>query len=61
LLIIRSFRDTDLQKAIADYDAGKLSVEDFRKAQDKAVEDSVKRLEETGEPAVTDGEQRASS
>ena len=59
--MLRSFHDTDLQKAIANYDAGKLSVEDFRKAQDKAAEDSLKWLEEAGEPAVTDEEQQASS
>lgn len=57
----RLFRDADLQEAIANYDAGKISVEEFRKAQDKAAEDSVKRFEAAGQPVVTDGEQRASS
>lgn len=51
----------DLQKAYADYDAGKISAAEFKKAQDKAAEDSVKRFEAAGQPVVTDGEQRASS
>ncbi|KIM91533.1 hypothetical protein PILCRDRAFT_132352 [Piloderma croceum F 1598] len=54
-------RPTYLQEATAKYDAGKLSVEEFRKTQDKAAEDSVKRLEATGQAIVTDGEQRVSS
>lgn len=51
----------DLQKAIADYDAHKITADEFRKAQDKAAEDSVKRFEAAGQGAVTDGEQRVSS
>jgi methionine synthase II (cobalamin-independent) len=51
----------DLQEAIANYDLGKLSPEEFGKAQDKAAEDSVKRFEASGQTVVTDGEQRASS
>jgi hypothetical protein len=31
------------------------------KAQDKAAEDSIKRMEATGQELVTDGKQRASS
>ncbi|KAI9863906.1 MAG: hypothetical protein M1813_003558 [Trichoglossum hirsutum] len=54
-------RPTYLQQAFADYDAGKISRADLIKAQDKAAEDSIKRMEEAGEPLVTDGEQRASS
>lgn len=50
-----------LQDAFADYDAGKISLSDLQRAQDKAAEDSVKRMEETGSDLVTDGEQRASS
>jgi methionine synthase II (cobalamin-independent) len=52
---------TVLQKAYADYDAGTISKEEFVKAQDKAVEDSLTRMAETGEILITDGEQRASS
>ncbi|KAH0533837.1 hypothetical protein FGG08_007538 [Glutinoglossum americanum] len=47
--------------AFSDYDAGKISRADLTKEQDKAAEDSIKRMEEAGEPLVTDGEQRASS
>lgn len=54
-------RPMALQQAFADYDAGKISKDDLVKEQDKAAEDSVKRMEETGETLVTDGEQRISS
>lgn len=52
---------SDLQQAFADYDSGKISREELVKAQDKSAEDSIKRMEETGQELVTDGEQRASS
>ena len=51
----------DLQKAYADYDAGTISHDELIAAQDKAVEDSVRKMAETGEALLTDGEQRASS
>jgi methionine synthase II (cobalamin-independent) len=54
-------RPTFLQEAFAHYDAGRISQADLIKAQDKAVEDSLKNLALTGEPLITDGEQRASS
>jgi methionine synthase II (cobalamin-independent) len=54
-------RPMTLQQAYADYDEGKISFEDLQAAQDAAAEDSIKRLEATGEPIVTDGEQRESS
>ena len=54
-------RPMSLQQAYADYDEGKISLEDLQAAQDAAAEDSIKRLEQTGEPVVTDGEQRESS
>ncbi|KAI0321927.1 hypothetical protein OF83DRAFT_1097195 [Amylostereum chailletii] len=50
-----------LQEAIAAYDAGKITRDDLRKEQDKAAQDSVQKMEATGETFVTDGEQRASS
>jgi methionine synthase II (cobalamin-independent) len=50
-----------LQEAYADYDEGKIGFEDLQAQQDEAAEDSIRRLEETGEPIVTDGEQRESS
>src|SRR5919112_1386170 len=50
-----------LQEAYADYDDGKISYEELVAAQDSAAEDSIRRLQDTGEPIVTDGEQRESS
>jgi methionine synthase II (cobalamin-independent) len=50
-----------LQQAYADYDDGKIAYADLVAAQDAAAEDSIRRLEATGEPIVTDGEQRESS
>ncbi|KAJ9636390.1 hypothetical protein H2199_008065 [Coniosporium tulheliwenetii] len=54
-------RPTYLQQAFADYDASKISHSDLIAAQDRAVEDSLKRMRQTGETYITDGEQRASS
>jgi methionine synthase II (cobalamin-independent) len=54
-------RPMKLQEAYADYDEGKIPFEQLQASQDAAAEDSIKRLEATGEPYVTDGEQRESS
>ena len=54
-------RPASLQAAIADFDAGKIGAEDLAKEQDAACLDSILRMEATGSPMVTDGEQRASS
>lgn len=54
-------RPMKLQQAFADYDEGKISREQLQAEQDAAAGDSIRRLEETGEPIVTDGEQRESS
>ena len=54
-------RPMKLQEAYADYDEGKITFEQLQAVQDEAAEDSIKRLEATGEPIVTDGEQRESS
>ena len=54
-------RPMKLQEAYADYDEGKITWEQLQAEQDDAAEDSIKRLEATGEPTVTDGEQRESS
>jgi methionine synthase II (cobalamin-independent) len=54
-------RPLKLQEAYADYDEGKITWEQLVAAQDEAAADSIRRLEETGEPIVTDGEQRESS
>ena len=54
-------RPMKLQEAYADYDEGTITWDELKAEQDAAAEDSIKRLEETGEPVVTDGEQRESS
>jgi len=54
-------RPQKLQDAYAAYDAGSISKDDLEKEQDVAVKDSIDRLQETGTPIVSDGEQRISS
>jgi methionine synthase II (cobalamin-independent) len=54
-------RPSKLQAAYADYDAGAISREQLEAEQDEAVQDSISRMEETGAPIVSDGEQRWSS
>jgi methionine synthase II (cobalamin-independent) len=54
-------RPAKLQAAYADYDAGKITKEQLMQAQDAACLDSIKRMEATGSPIVSDGEQRISS
>jgi methionine synthase II (cobalamin-independent) len=54
-------RPSKLQAAYADYDAGKIAKEQLEAEQDEAVRDSISRMEATGSPIVSDGEQRWSS
>jgi methionine synthase II (cobalamin-independent) len=54
-------RPASLQKATAAYDGGSISFEELAAAQDAACKDSIARMEATGSPIVSDGEQRASS
>ena len=54
-------RPETLQNGYQDLDDGKITFADLQVMQDEAAEDSIKRLEATGEPVVTDGEQRESS
>ncbi len=54
-------RPMKLQEAYAAHDEGKITFEELQAEQDEAAKDSIERLEETGEPVVTDGEQRESS
>jgi len=54
-------RPTKLQQAYAAYDAGKISLKMLEAEQDAAVRDSITRLEATGSPIISDGEQRISS
>jgi methionine synthase II (cobalamin-independent) len=54
-------RPARLQAAYADYDAGKITKEQLTREQDAACLDSIERMEATGSPIVSDGEQRMSS
>ncbi len=54
-------RPTKLQETIAAYDAGTATLEELQAEQDAACKDSIERMEATGSPIVSDGEQRASS
>lgn len=54
-------RPAKLQAAIADYDAGKITFDELKLEQDAACLDSIRRMEATGSPINSDGEQRASS
>ena len=54
-------RPVKLQEAIADYDAGKIDHATLEATQDAACKDSIERMEATGSPINSDGEQRASS
>ncbi len=54
-------RPTTLQAAYAAYDAGTIEKADLEKEQDAAVKDSIEKLEATGSPIISDGEQRWSS
>jgi methionine synthase II (cobalamin-independent) len=54
-------RPATLQAAIVAYDAGKITKDQLTQEQDAACLDSIKRMEATGSPIVSDGEQRVSS
>jgi methionine synthase II (cobalamin-independent) len=54
-------RPSKLQAAYADYDAGKITKHDLESEQDEAVRVSITRMEATGSPIISDGEQRWSS
>ncbi len=54
-------RPMKLQEAYQKLDDGEITFEELQVLQDEAAQDSIKRLEETGETYVTDGEQRESS
>lgn len=54
-------RPSKLQAAYAAYDAGTITKEQLEAEQDEAVRDSIRRLEATGSPIISDGEQRWSS
>ncbi len=54
-------RPMRLQEAYAGYDAGEVTKEQLESLQDEASRDSIERMEATGQPIVSDGEQRRSS
>jgi len=54
-------RPMKLQETIAAYDAGTATHDDLLAEQEAACKDSIERMEATGSPIVSDGEQRASS
>jgi methionine synthase II (cobalamin-independent) len=54
-------RPMKLQEAYEAYDQGDITWDQLKEEQDRAAQDSIERLEATGEPIVTDGEQRESS
>jgi len=50
-------RSRELLTAMRDHDDRKISGDQLRAAQESAVTDTIHRLEETGSPVITDGEQ----
>lgn len=54
-------RPAKLQEAYAAYDAGTIDKSALEAEQDAAVKDTIERSEATGEPIISDGEQRWSS
>ena len=54
-------RPMKLQEAFEAYDQGRISMDELAREQDAACRDSIERMEATGAPIVSDGEQRASS
>jgi 5-methyltetrahydropteroyltriglutamate--homocysteine methyltransferase len=50
-------RTADLQAAMRAHAAGGISAEQLKIAEDSAIRDTISRLEETGSPVITDGEQ----
>jgi methionine synthase II (cobalamin-independent) len=54
-------RPLRLQEAFEALDQGQITFAELQREQDAAAEDSIRRLEQTGETYVTDGEQRESS
>lgn len=50
-------RTADLLAAMRAHAAGKISAEQIKGAEESALRDTISRLEETGSPVITDGEQ----
>jgi methionine synthase II (cobalamin-independent) len=54
-------RPMKLQAAIKDYDAGTITKDQLKAVQDEAATESIAKMEATGSPINSDGEQRVSS
>jgi methionine synthase II (cobalamin-independent) len=54
-------RPATLITAWADRQAGRISVEQFQEIAGQALQDTIRRFEETGSPVISDGEQSKSS
>jgi methionine synthase II (cobalamin-independent) len=54
-------RPMKLQEAYIDYDHGRITLAQLEAEQEVAVKDSITRMEATGAPIISDGEQRWSS
>lgn len=54
-------RPSELQRAVLDADIGQLSLSELEEVQDRAVADTLARMEATGAPLLSDGEQRRQS
>ncbi|MBV9444844.1 MAG: cobalamin-independent methionine synthase II family protein [Streptosporangiaceae bacterium] len=50
-------RPPELLAAMGSYERGEITAAELAAAQDEAVGDTIRRMEETGSPVVTDGEQ----
>jgi 5-methyltetrahydropteroyltriglutamate--homocysteine methyltransferase len=50
-------RPSDLLAAMRAHAAGQLSAEQLKAVEESAIRDTISRLEETGSPIITDGEQ----
>src|ERR1039458_9796912 len=50
-------RTADLLAAMRAHAAGRVSAEQLKTAEESALRDTISRLEETGSPVITDGEQ----
>jgi len=50
-------RSAELLKAMAEHSAGKISDAQLKSAQEEALRETIARMEETGSPVISDGEQ----
>jgi len=50
-------RSEKLLKAMTEFAAGDVSLEQLKTAQEEALRDTIAQMEETGSPVITDGEQ----